>query len=329
MALSDLSEAELAAIATRVKERITEASVGMKAPADATAMEIASAAVIFVVQVAPKAPEAIGREAAVRLAGWLLDNRPAVVSHEMTDPERHGLQAAIRQHGGDRERRSTLGRPGAAIALHRAPRRDHRLMRWPWSKPEAREAIGGYTGIISALIGAQAAGTTQQASATAAVEAAAGALSRAFMAATVEGPADIAEAVSPRTLAQIGRDLVRVGESLHVIRYMGGAASPGAIIHLVLGRRRGPGDLAMHGDGLRAVRLLNLAPADGLGCLRRLGKPRPRGRTMGCHPLAGLPTPRGSWRTLSDPWRTRPADRWRNCFLYRKTAATAIATPTR
>ena len=95
-------------------------------------------------------------------------------------------------------------------------------MRWPWSKPETREAVGGYTQIISQLIGAQAAGTTQQASATAAIEAAAGALSRAFMAATIEGPDDIAEAVSPRCLAQIGRDLVRVGESLHVIRYMGG-----------------------------------------------------------------------------------------------------------
>ena len=95
-------------------------------------------------------------------------------------------------------------------------------MRWPWSKPETREAVGGYTQIISQLIGAQAAGTTQQASATAAIEAAAGALSRAFMAATVEGPGDITEAVSPRCLAQIGRDLVRVGESLHIIRFMGG-----------------------------------------------------------------------------------------------------------
>ena len=95
-------------------------------------------------------------------------------------------------------------------------------MRWPWQPRETREATGGYTGIISALIEAQAAGTTQQASATAAVEAAAGALSRAFMAATVEGPADVVEAVSPRTLAQIGRDLVRVGESLHVIRMSGG-----------------------------------------------------------------------------------------------------------
>ena len=96
-------------------------------------------------------------------------------------------------------------------------------MRWPWStKPETREAVGGYTTIISALIESQAAGTTQQASATAAIEASAGALSRAFMAAKVEAPPDIAEAVSPRTLAQVGRDLVRVGESLHVIRYMSG-----------------------------------------------------------------------------------------------------------
>ena len=95
-------------------------------------------------------------------------------------------------------------------------------MRWPWQPRETREATGGYTGIISALIGAQAAGTTQQASATAAVEAAAGALSRAFMAATVEGPPNVVEAVSPRTLAQIGRDLVRVGESLHIVRYMCG-----------------------------------------------------------------------------------------------------------
>ena len=96
-------------------------------------------------------------------------------------------------------------------------------MRWPWQQPtEDRQAVGGYTQIISALIGAQATGATQQASATAATEAVAGALSRAFADARVDGPADVAEALSPRTLAQIGRDLVRVGESLHVIRYMGG-----------------------------------------------------------------------------------------------------------
>ena len=93
--------------------------------------------------------------------------------------------------------------------------------RWPWAPAEDREAEGGYTGIISQLVELQAAGTTQQASATAAMEAAAGALSRAFMGAAVEGPPDVAAVVSPRALGQIGRDLVRVGESLHVIR-MGG-----------------------------------------------------------------------------------------------------------
>ena len=96
-------------------------------------------------------------------------------------------------------------------------------MRWPWqARTEERQATGGYTSIISALIGAQAAGTTQQASATAATEAVAGALSRAFADARVDGPADIAAALTPRTLALIGRDLVRVGESLHVIRMSGG-----------------------------------------------------------------------------------------------------------
>lgn len=100
-------------------------------------------------------------------------------------------------------------------------------MRWPWQRAEAaetREATGGYTGIISQLIEAQAAGTTQQASATAAMEAAAGLLSRAFASARVEGPDDVAAALSPRCLAQIGRDLVRVGESLHVIRMTRGLA---------------------------------------------------------------------------------------------------------
>ena len=84
--IGDLDEAALAALTTRVKARITESTVGMTAAPDATAMEIASAAVVFIVEISPKAPEAIGREAMIRLAAWLLDNRPAVVSHEITDP---------------------------------------------------------------------------------------------------------------------------------------------------------------------------------------------------------------------------------------------------
>ena len=95
-------------------------------------------------------------------------------------------------------------------------------MRWPWQKLERREAIGGYTDIIGRLIEAQASGATANASATAAVEAASGALSRALASAVVEGPEWINEAVTPRVLGQIGRDLIRVGESLHVLRDMGG-----------------------------------------------------------------------------------------------------------
>ena len=94
-------------------------------------------------------------------------------------------------------------------------------MRWPWQRPEVRETATDYTSLVSQLIEAQASGTTQKASATAAMEAAAGLLSRAFASATVEAPDDIAEALSPRCLAQIGRDLVRIGESLHVIRMAG------------------------------------------------------------------------------------------------------------
>ena len=84
--IGDLDEAALAAVAATVRTRIMTTSAGMTAPAAVTAMEIAAAAVVFIVQVAPKSPEAIGREAMIRLAAWLLDNRPAVVSHEITDP---------------------------------------------------------------------------------------------------------------------------------------------------------------------------------------------------------------------------------------------------
>ena len=51
----------------------------------------------------------------------------------------------------------------------------------------------------------------------AAVEAASGALSRAFASARVEGPDHARRAVSPRFLAQCGRDLVRHGQTMHVI----------------------------------------------------------------------------------------------------------------
>ena len=63
------------------------------------------------------------------------------------------------------------------------------------------------------------------ASSTAAVEAASGALSRAFAAAEVTGPPWAQRAVTAAFMAQVGRDLVRRGQSLHVIQVHGGRVS--------------------------------------------------------------------------------------------------------
>ena len=90
-------------------------------------------------------------------------------------------------------------------------------MRWPWSKPERRDSGGDFSDAVVRLIEAQAAGSAADASSTAAVEAASGALSRAFAGARVDGPPHVLEAVTPVVLAQMGRDLIRSGDSLHVI----------------------------------------------------------------------------------------------------------------
>ena len=93
-------------------------------------------------------------------------------------------------------------------------------MKWPWSKnpPERRQSGGDFSDAVVRLIESQAAGTAADASSTAAVEAASGALSRAFASADVEGDGWVRDAVTPSVLAQVGRDLVRRGDSMHVIR---------------------------------------------------------------------------------------------------------------
>ena len=101
-------------------------------------------------------------------------------------------------------------------------------MRWPWTRRERRDAGGGYTDAVVAAIEAQASAAVADVSATAAIEAAAGALSRAFAAAEVDGPAWVQETVTPDWLAQVGRSVLREGASLSVIR-MGGDG----IVHLV------------------------------------------------------------------------------------------------
>ena len=91
-------------------------------------------------------------------------------------------------------------------------------MRWPWQRLEKRESGGDFSDAVVRLLESQAAGTAADSSSTAAVEAASGALSRAFAAAEVVAAPWVAEAVSPGVLGQIGRDLIRSGDSMHVIR---------------------------------------------------------------------------------------------------------------
>ena len=91
-------------------------------------------------------------------------------------------------------------------------------MWWPWQHRERRDSDGDFSDAVVRLIEAQAAGTAADASSTAAVEAASGALSRAFASAEVVGAPWVQDAVSPGVLAQMGRDLIRSGDSMHVIR---------------------------------------------------------------------------------------------------------------
>ena len=94
-------------------------------------------------------------------------------------------------------------------------------MKWPWQKREKRDSGGDFSDAVVRLIEAQAAGSAADASSTAAVEAASGMLSRAFASAIVEAAPWAVEAISPTVLGQIGRDIIRRGDSLHVVRVNG------------------------------------------------------------------------------------------------------------
>lgn len=92
---------------------------------------------------------------------------------------------------------------------------------WPFARRENRDSGGEFNDAVLRLIETTAAGRAADTGATAAVEAAAGALARAFQGATVDGPPWARAAVDATVRAQIGRDLVRHGESMHVIRMSG------------------------------------------------------------------------------------------------------------
>ena len=90
-------------------------------------------------------------------------------------------------------------------------------MNWRFWKQKPEKRAADYTSLLSGIYEAAAHTGIADATSTAAVEAAAGALSRAFSSATVEGPSWARRAVNARTLGQIGRDLVLYGASTHVI----------------------------------------------------------------------------------------------------------------
>ena len=91
------------------------------------------------------------------------------------------------------------------------------MMPWPWKRRETRQAQQPFTDAIVSAIAAQAAGTvTGDPSAIAAVETAAGLYARSFAAATLE-PDHLAAVVTPEVRASIARELIRRGESVHLI----------------------------------------------------------------------------------------------------------------
>ena len=82
MALSDAARATLAA---DVAARIAGTVLGREASGGAVETAIARAAVDYCDDAAPRAPEAILREACVRFAAWMYGNRPHVREQETED----------------------------------------------------------------------------------------------------------------------------------------------------------------------------------------------------------------------------------------------------
>ena len=82
---------------------------------------------------------------------------------------------------------------------------------WPWGRTETRSTGGGYEASLLAAFEASAT-SPATAGATAALEAASGLIARCLASGTVTGAP--AGSVTPATMAQIGRSLIRSGESV-------------------------------------------------------------------------------------------------------------------
>ena len=92
-------------------------------------------------------------------------------------------------------------------------------MRWPWQqqKTEVRNAQP-FTDAIVAALASGVSGNAASPAASAALEAAAGHISRGFSVATVgDAPDWVRDALTPDVLSLIARNLIRRGESLFLI----------------------------------------------------------------------------------------------------------------
>ena len=92
---------------------------------------------------------------------------------------------------------------------------------WPFGKREIREAQPFTDAIVNALV-SQASGGNLPVTGLAALEMAAGAHARAFAGCDVEASERVKAILTPSILALIARDLIRRGESLHLISVFAG-----------------------------------------------------------------------------------------------------------
>lgn len=118
---------------------------------------------------------------------------------------------------------------------------------WPFRRRTETRATAGNGGgdffdAVLDTIHDQAARQSADAGGTAAIEAAAGQLARAFAAARPRGAQWAQRAISPMFLAQVGRDLIRGGQSMHRIDLDAGAVvlTPVAQWHWQAGQSANP-----------------------------------------------------------------------------------------
>ena len=99
-------------------------------------------------------------------------------------------------------------------------------MWWPFGKDKLeKRAAQPYTDLVTNYLQSQALGEATSATTIAAVEAAAGQYARAFAGAEVQASAHVKRALTPSVLALMVRNMIRYGESVHVIEVMRGEMS--------------------------------------------------------------------------------------------------------